>query len=84
MLDSIDVQTIPAPMLSDLIKQVTEYGEIALTDGGRVVAKIVPVPATLKVRPKPQFGSAKGRITVPDDFDEPLECFKEYMPEPGK
>ncbi len=27
----------------------------------------------------PQFGSAKGFFIVHDDFDEPLEDFKEYM-----
>jgi hypothetical protein len=25
------------------------------------------------------FGSLKGKITLSDDFDEPLEDFKEYM-----
>lgn len=28
----------------------------------------------------PKFGIAKGQIWMSDDFDEPLECFKEYMP----
>lgn len=28
---------------------------------------------------KPQFGSAKGMIIIPDDFDEPLDDFSEYM-----
>lgn len=28
---------------------------------------------------RPRFGSAKGLITMSDDFDEPLEDFKEYM-----
>lgn len=27
-----------------------------------------------------QAGSAKGQIWMSDDFDEPLECFQEYMP----
>jgi len=27
----------------------------------------------------PRFGSMKGKITIADDFDEPLEDFKEYM-----
>lgn len=27
----------------------------------------------------PQFGSAKGMITMADDFDAPLEDFREYM-----
>ena len=25
-------------------------------------------------------GSAKGQIKMADDFDEPLDCFVEYMP----
>jgi hypothetical protein len=28
----------------------------------------------------PKFGSAKGKIIMHDDFDEPLDCFKEYIP----
>ena len=28
---------------------------------------------------KRQFGAGKGVITMTDDFDEPLEDFKEYM-----
>jgi hypothetical protein len=28
---------------------------------------------------KPTFGYAKGFFTMSDDFDEPLEDFKEYM-----
>jgi hypothetical protein len=28
---------------------------------------------------KRQFGVFKGKITMSDDFDEPLEDFKEYM-----
>ena len=27
-----------------------------------------------------QFGSARGMIAMSDDFDAPLEDFKEYMP----
>jgi len=29
---------------------------------------------------QPQFGSAKGLITMTDDFDAPLSDFKEYLP----
>ena len=28
-----------------------------------------------------KFGSGKGMFTIHKDFDEPLEDFKEYMPE---
>jgi hypothetical protein len=39
--------------------------------------------AELKTLPKrlyPKFGNAAGLIEMSDDFDEPLEDFKEYMP----
>lgn len=32
-----------------------------------------------KKRITPQFGSAKGKINMSPDFDEPLEDFKDYM-----
>ena len=31
-----------------------------------------------KARPRRQFGSAKGLITVPNDFDDPLDDFEPY------
>ena len=30
-------------------------------------------------KPKPMFGALKGTIIMADDFDEPLDDFKEYM-----
>ena len=30
-------------------------------------------------RKAPQFGSAKGKIEISGDFDEPLDDFKDYM-----
>lgn len=30
-------------------------------------------------RKRPVFGSGKGLFIIPDDFDEPLEDFKDYM-----
>lgn len=29
--------------------------------------------------PERQFGAGKGLVTMADDFDEPLEDFKEYI-----
>lgn len=29
---------------------------------------------------RPQFGNARGQITMSDDFDEPLDDFADYMP----
>ena len=31
------------------------------------------------VRPAFKYGSMNGRIRIPDDFDAPLDDFKEYM-----
>lgn len=30
-------------------------------------------------KPRPKFGSGKGMFKMSDDFDEPLEDFKDYM-----
>ncbi len=32
-------------------------------------------------KPRPQFGNARGQVTMSDDFDQPLEDFAEYVPE---
>jgi antitoxin (DNA-binding transcriptional repressor) of toxin-antitoxin stability system len=46
--------------------------EVVITDRGESIAKLVPVSATTKKRRKFRFGSAKGKFTVPDDFNGPL------------
>ena len=79
MSSTIELQTMPAPQLGDLIKEATENGEITLTDGGNVVAKIVAVQSVLSGRRKRRAGSAKAWLKVPDDFKAPLEEFKDYM-----
>lgn len=33
----------------------------------------------LREKPKRQLGTLEGKIKIADDFDEPLEDFKEYM-----
>jgi prevent-host-death family protein len=62
--------------LPSLIQQVIQGEEIVITMDDKPVAKLVSVSAT---KPQPQFGSARGLITMSDDFDEPLDDFKEYM-----
>jgi len=63
-----------------LVEQASRTGEVILTRHGQPVARIVPVisRSELKVR-KPKFGSARGLVTVPDDFDAPLEDMRPYM-----
>ena len=62
--------------LSELVEKTIRGGEIIITKGGQPVAKIVGIPKRRKQR---QFGSAKGLIKISEDFDKPLEDFKEYM-----
>lgn len=62
--------------LSELVEKTIRGGEIIITKAGQPVAKIVGIPKRRKQR---QFGSAKGLIKISEDFDKPLEDFKEYM-----
>jgi antitoxin (DNA-binding transcriptional repressor) of toxin-antitoxin stability system len=52
-------------------------GEEVMIIGDQHTVQLVPVPQTNKRR---QFGSAKGLISMADDFDAPLDDFREYMP----
>jgi antitoxin (DNA-binding transcriptional repressor) of toxin-antitoxin stability system len=62
--------------LTDLIKTALGGEEIVITQDDQPVLKLVRIPAP-KTRRK--AGSAKGLITMSDDFDAPLEEFQEYM-----
>ena len=62
--------------LGDLIEAAVKGDEVVITKGDRPVVKLVPVGGT---KAQPRFGSAKGLITMSDDFDAPLEDFGEYM-----
>jgi len=54
---------------------VAEPGVI-LTQDGEPVAKIIPVA---RARAPRRFGSAKGEVRMADDFDAPLDDFRDYM-----
>ena len=61
--------------LSNLIRDVVRGGHVVITQDAEDVAEIVPVT---KAKPKPQFGSAKGLISIGEDFEAPLPDFEEY------
>jgi antitoxin (DNA-binding transcriptional repressor) of toxin-antitoxin stability system len=50
--------------------------EIVVRRGSEPVARIAPLRKRGKVR---GFGSMKGEIRIAEDFDEPLEEFRDYM-----
>lgn len=62
--------------LLDLIASAIEGETVLITQDGRQTVQLVPVES---VERRPQFGSAKGLIHMADDFDAPLEDFKDYM-----
>ena len=63
--------------LSQLVDEVDAGEEVVLTRDDRPVFKLVKVAQD---RPRPQFGSARGKGYMTADFDAPLEDFKDYMP----
>jgi antitoxin (DNA-binding transcriptional repressor) of toxin-antitoxin stability system len=63
--------------LDDLIQAVKSGEEIFIVTDDKQTFQIVSVDS---LYPRPQYGSAEGLIEVTDDFDAPLEAFKEYMP----
>jgi len=59
--------------LTELLNLAIQGEEIVITQDNKPVAKISPIKRPLK------RGSAKGKVWISDDFDEPLEDFQEYM-----
>lgn len=63
--------------LRELIEEASHGGEVVITRGDGAAFKLVPAPET---GPRPRFGSAEGEVWMSEDFDEPLDSFKDYMP----
>lgn len=53
---------------ADLKKEVNNYIDFLVKKSQKEAKKKIP-----------KFGSAKGQIIISEDFDEPLEDFKDYM-----
>ncbi len=75
-MQSITV-TEAAKKLPDLIDAVLRGEEVVITKDDLSVVKIVPTNPIKRYPAK--AGTAKGQIWMSDDFDAPLEDFKEYM-----
>ena len=61
--------------LTSLIDAAVNGEEVVITKDGLQTVRLVPVSPA---KPRPQFGSARGLITMSPDFDEPLDDFEEY------
>jgi prevent-host-death family protein len=62
--------------LSDLVEAALGGEEVIIMKDNQPVIKLTPV---LPIKHRRQPGSAKGMVTMTDDFDAPLEEFQEYM-----
>lgn len=62
--------------LNILVKAALNGEEVVISQDEKSAVKLVP---TSTAKPRPQFGSAKGKIHIADDFDAPLEDFAEYQ-----
>ena len=62
--------------LSKLINKVLEGEDVIIAKGNKPVVKMTMID---DLKPKRKLGSAKGKIRIMEDFNEPLEDFKEYI-----
>jgi len=62
--------------LAKLFREVEGGAEVVITSNGQPVARLIP---PVEAAPDRVPGNAKGLFIVPDDFDAPLEDFREYM-----
>jgi prevent-host-death family protein len=64
--------------LSKLLEQVQGGEEIIIAKAGKPIARLCPVEDALnKTKPKRVPGSLKGKLEVPEDFDEQMPGFEE-------
>jgi prevent-host-death family protein len=62
--------------LPELVAAAAAGEEVVIVNDSKPAVKLVPVAP--HSRPQPQFGSARGLIVLADDFDAPLDDFREY------
>lgn len=72
----VDVTDAPQRLL-DLIQAAEQGEEVIITKNQQPVIQLVPIASE---QPRPRFGSAQGQVFMSDDFDAPLDDFREYMP----
>jgi antitoxin (DNA-binding transcriptional repressor) of toxin-antitoxin stability system len=64
--------------LAQLVDAALNGEEIVITKDDQLAVKLKSVQR-MPVKQRPKFGSAKGLLVMSDDFDDPLEDFREYM-----
>lgn len=67
-MSSLTIQTKLETLPPNLKSEVNDFIDFLIERSANKKEKILP-----------EFGSAKGKIKMSADFDEPLDDFKEYM-----
>ena len=62
--------------LSLLLQKVLKGEKVIIAKNNKPVAKLVPIE---EFKEKRELGFAKDQIKLSDDFDEPIDDFKEYL-----
>ena len=75
-METIDINQA-LPQIKTLLEIASTGEEIIITENNQPMVKFVSIKTDTK-RPS-LFGSDKDIISISDDFDEPLEDFKDYM-----
>jgi antitoxin (DNA-binding transcriptional repressor) of toxin-antitoxin stability system len=60
--------------LPELMDDAAGGEEVVIARADGSAFRLVPI----EMAPRPRFGSARGLFTIADDFDAPLEDFREY------
>jgi prevent-host-death family protein len=61
----------------ELIRAAERGEAVIITKNTHPVVHLI---AAARVKKQPTFGSARGLITIAEDFDAPLDDFREYQP----
>jgi len=61
------------------LKQTVRANNLPFVVGAMYLHPENPQSSLPKIRRKPLYGCAKDKIWIADDFDAPLDDFKEYM-----
>ncbi|MRW90239.1 type II toxin-antitoxin system prevent-host-death family antitoxin [Duganella sp. FT80W] len=67
-MPTVDI-TLAQTQLASLLEAASRGEEVVITLDGRTAVKLVPV----QVRRVLKFGTMKGKIRIPEDFDAPLQ-----------
>ena len=75
-MDTEDIGAFEAKTrLSELLEKVQRGHVYRITKRGKPVAELRPVGGAER---RPTFGEDRGRITIADDFEAPIDDMKDY------